>query len=118
MNNTDLKMKVRTLMDKHCSAEGSVRPVDVLLDLAYLKEKDLNAFLSGHVPYLEKVCTTNLSKLKTIIDEMSAYAKERGYKENTTVYKHKGKVLRFSKSGSPYIERKYSTHFISRSQLT
>ena len=67
-------MKVRTLMDKHCSAEGSVRPVDVLLDLAYLKEKDLNAFLSGHVPYLEKVCTTNLSKLKTIIDEMSAYA--------------------------------------------
>ena len=103
MNNTDLKRKVRTLMDKHCSAEGSVRPVDVLLDLAYLKEK---------------VCTTNLSKLKTIIDEMSAYAKGRGYKENTTVYKHKGKVLRFSKSGSPYIERKYSTHFISRSQLT
>ena len=118
MNNTDLKMKVRTLMDKHCSAEGFVRPVDVLLDLDYLKEKDLNAFLSGRVPYLERVCTANLSKLKTIIDERSAYAKERGYKESTTVYKHRGKVLRFSKSGSPYIERKYSTHFISRSQLT
>ena len=89
-------MKVRTLMDKHCSAEGSVRPVDVLLDLGYLKEKDLNAFLSGRVPYLEKVCTANLSKLKTVLDEMSSYAKERGYKE----------MLRFSKSGSPYIVKK------------
>ena len=118
MNNTDLKVKVRTLMDKYCSAEGSVRPVDVLLDLNYLKEKDLDAFLAGRVPYLEKVCTSNLSKLKTILDEMSSYAKERGYKESTTIYKHKEKVLRFSKSGSPYIERKYSTHFISRSQLT
>ena len=93
-------------------------PVEVSLDLAYLKEKDLNAFLSGRVPYLEKVCTANLSKLKTVLDEMSAYAKERGYKESTTIYKHNGKVLRFSKSGSPYIERKYSTNFISRSQLT
>lgn len=111
-------MKVRTLMDKHCSAEGSVRPVDVLLDLAYLKEKDLNAFLSGHVPYLEKACTANLSKLKTVLDEMASYTKEREYKESVSAYKHKGKVLRFSKSGSPYIERKYSTHFISRSQLT
>ena len=111
-------MKVRTMMDKHCSAEGSVRPVDVLLDLNYLTQKDLNDFLSDRVPYLEGVCTANLSKLKTVLDEMSAYAEERGYKGSTTVYKHKGKVLRFSKSGSPHIEKKYSTHFISRSQLT
>lgn len=111
-------MKVRTLMDKHCNGEGSVRPVDVLLDLGYLKEKDLNAFLSGLVPYLEKVCTANLSKLKTLLDEMSSYAKERGYKESVSAYKHKGKVLRFSKSGSPYIEKKYSARFTSRSQLT
>ena len=54
MNNTDLKMKVRTLMDKHCSDEGSVRPVDVLLDLNYLTKKDLNDFLSVRVPYLDK----------------------------------------------------------------
>ena len=114
MNNTDLKMKVRTLMDKHCNGEGSVRPVDVLLDLGYLKEKDLNAFLSGLVPYLEKVCTANLSKLKTLLDEMSSYAKERGYKESVSAYKHKGKVLRFS----TYIEKKYSARFTSRSQLT
>lgn len=118
MNNTDLKIKVRTIMDRHISSEGFVRSADVLLDLDYLKEKDLNAFLSGHVPYLEKVCTANLSKLKTVLEEMSAYAVERGYKESTTGYKHKGKVLRFSKSGSPHIEKKYSTHFISRSQLT
>ena len=112
-------MKVRTMMNKHCSAEGSVRPVDVLLDLGYLKEKDLNDFLSDQVPYLEGVCTANLNKLKTVLDEMSSYAKERGYKESTSVYKpsvykHKGKVLRFSRSGSPY----NSTHFISLSQLT
>ena len=67
MNNTDLKMKVRTMMNKHCSAEGSVRPVDVLLDLGYLKEKDLNDFLSDQVPYLEGVCTANLNKLKTVL---------------------------------------------------
>ena len=87
MNNTDLKMKVRTMMDKHCSAEGFVRPVDVLLDLNYLTKKDLNAFLAGRVPYLEKLCTANLNKLKTVLDEMSSYAKERGYKESTSVYK-------------------------------
>ena len=57
-------MKVRTMMDRHCSAEGFVRPVDILLDLDYLKKKDINDFLSGRVPYLERVCTANLSKLK------------------------------------------------------
>ena len=111
-------MKVRTMMDRHCSAEGFVRPVDILLDLNCLTKKDLNDFLSGRVPYLERICTANLGKLNTVLDEMSSYAKERGYKESTTIYKHKEKVLCFSKSGSPYIERKYSTHFISRSQLT
>ena len=111
-------MKVRTMMDRHCSAEGFVRPVDVLLDLDYLTPKDLSDFFSARVPYLERVCTANLSKLKTVLDEMSSYAKERGYKESTSVYKHKGKVLHFSKSGSPYIEKKYSSRFISRSQLT
>lgn len=74
-------MKVRNMMDRHCSADGSVRPVDVLLDLGYLKEKDLNAFLSGRVPYLEKVCTANLSKLKTVLDKMSSYAKKEDTKK-------------------------------------
>lgn len=77
-------------------------------------QKDLNDFLSDRVPYLEGVCTANLSKLKTVLDEMSAYTKERVHKESTTVYKHKDKLLRFSRSGSPY----NSTHFISLSQLT
>ena len=56
-------------------------PVEVSLDLAYLKEKDLNAFLSGRVPYLEKVCTANLSKLKTVLDKMSSYAKKEDTKK-------------------------------------
>lgn len=77
-------------------------------------QKDLNVFLSRRIPYSERVYTANLNKLKPVLDEMSAYAVEGGYKESTTVYKHKGKVLRFSRSGSPY----NSTHFISLSQLT
>ena len=61
-------MKVRTMMDRHCSAEGFVRPVDILLDLNCLTKKDLNDFLSGRVPYLERICTANLGKLNTVLD--------------------------------------------------
>ena len=67
------------------------------------------------MPYLEKVCGANLSKLSYFMKQYFAYAARKGYKLSLTKsYQSKTKkLLRFSKSGNASIERRYSTRIIA-----
>ena len=70
------------------------------------------------VPYLEKVITVNLGKINLILKTIQKNAHNGNLKTSKTVYtswrKRPRKVLRFSKSGAPYLEQAYSTHFVKR----
>lgn len=67
------------------------------------------------MPYLEKVCGTNLSKLSYFMKQYFAYAARKGYKLSLTksCQSKTKKLLRFSKSGNASIERRYSTRIIA-----
>jgi hypothetical protein len=114
MNNVELKKKVAETMDNIINAKGFAAPVDVLIDIGILSRKDYDDWRSGRVPYLERVCRANLSKLSLVMHEVRSYAAKTSLKPSWTAYMHKGMPLRFSKSSDEKIERSYATHYVQK----
>lgn len=124
MNNRELAAKVRSAVYLQCRNRGFAAPVDVLMDVGYLSKEDYENWRHGRVDYLERVCRANLSKLSLVMREMRSYAVKAELKPSFCCYKRwgakkknsqggkPGALLRFSKSGSPEIERQYATHFV------
>lgn len=117
MNNEELKHKVHSIVSSILKEKIYISPVDLLMKIGVLSAKDYENWRFGRVPYLEKVCKTNLSKLSFIMKELRAYALENHLKPSWTAYNRwgvKGKriPLRFSKSGDSVIEEVYATHYV------
>lgn len=129
MNDHELMVKVQAAMYQQCRRRGFAAPVDVLMDIGVLQKSKYEDWRFGRVPYLERVCTVNLGKLSTIRHQMRVYAQKAGLKPSFTCYKQWGVkkrggqgrrpviLLRFSKSGSPEIERWYATHFVDSKRV-
>lgn len=124
MNDKELIGAVHSAMYHQCQSRGYAAPVDVLMDIGVLPKKKYEDWRFGRVSYLESVCTINLRKLSFIMHQMRVYAKKAELKPSFCYYKqwgvkkkngqgHKPVIpLRFSKSGSPEIEKSYATHFV------
>ena len=121
MNDRELVAKVRSSMYRQCQERGYAATVDVMMDLGILQKEQYENWRRGRVPYLEKVCTVNLSKLYTLRHEMSSYAQKANLKPSYCFYKQwavkKRIPLRFSKSGREDIERQYATHFVDSARV-
>ena len=130
MNNRELTSKVNSAMYRQCRDRGFATPVDVLMEIGYLSKNDYENWWHGRVPYLERVCTANLSKLSTVMRQMRVYAQKAGLKPSFCYYKqwgvkkksgqgHKPVIpLRVSKSGAPEIEKWYATHFVDAKRVS
>lgn len=122
MNEKELEKKVKASVYRQCRERGFATPVDILMEIGVLSQKNYNDWRFGKVPYLEKVCTINLHKLSSINRHIRLYAAKCGYKPSFTYYKRWGVKkkkgtrplipLRFSKTGNPQIERNYATHYV------
>ncbi len=117
LNRIQLEKKVHSAVFDLIKEKNYVAPVDVLIRMAVLTDKDHKEWRFGRIPYLEKACNINLGKLSFVMKEIRAFAKHIGLRESFTVYNRwgvKGKSipLRFSKSGDSRIEKAYSTHFV------
>lgn len=95
-----------------CQSRGYAAPVDVLMDIGVLDKAKYDDWRTGRVPFLEVVCTANLHKLSEMMKEMRSFAAHNGWKPSVSIYKHKGKPQRFSKTGNPGIEEAYATHYV------
>jgi hypothetical protein len=98
-----------------------VAPVEVLLRLQRITNEQYEDWRFGRIPYLERVCAGNLSKLSTLLRILDQHAQAIGLKPSQTVYHKWGRggkhiILRFSKSGAPALEAAYSRHFIAARQ--
>ncbi|MBS3976851.1 MAG: hypothetical protein KGZ75_09045 [Syntrophomonadaceae bacterium] len=117
MNKEELKHKVHDIASGTLKEKVYISPVELLMKIGVLSAKDYEDWRFGRVPYLEKVCKTNLRKLSFIMKELRTYALEKHLKPSWTAYNQwgvKGKKipLRFSKSGDAVIEEAYATHYI------
>lgn len=116
-----IEEKIRPIVEALIEEKGYVCAVDVLLKLAYLSKSDYEAWRFGNVPYLEKVCKVNLSKLTIINQKIKWVAHDFNLVKSLTVYHKYGKgpktSLRFCKSGDKNIETAYATHFINKKRI-
>lgn len=116
MNTQELIQKVDQSMERQCRERGFASPVDVLIEIGMLSRENHDEWRKGRIPFLERACAGNLSKLDSVLREMSIYGRKHGLKPSFSFYKQgggKGKQLRFSKSGSPALEKRYATHFVA-----
>jgi hypothetical protein len=95
-----------------------VTPVELLLRLERISKKQVEDWRFGRIPYLERVCVGNLSKLSAILRVLHHHALAIGLKPSQTVYRQWGRgrkhiALRFSKGGEPALEAAYSRHYVA-----
>jgi len=91
-----------------------VAPVDVLLEMGNLSQKNLEAWRAGRVPYLERVFEGSLSKANRILRIIGFHVHDLNMVPSHATYRaNSGRhaALRFSKSGAKTIEDAYSRHY-------
>lgn len=120
MNNSETEKKIKIIISALSDEKGFISSVDVLMRLGCLSQEDYMAWRNGKVPYLEKVCKVNLSKLTTINRVIRQVAAKMNLKPSWTAYNKYGKGtktrLQFSKTADANIEKAYSTHWINEYQ--
>ena len=122
MNNQELTKKVHDAVANQISQRGYTAPVDVLMAIGILTKQKYEEWRNGRVDYLERVCTSNLSKLSLAMHEIRSCAQKMGLKPSISQYRQWGgkgakRPLRFSKSGNPGIEKWYATHFVDEKRV-
>ena len=112
-NRRKLAHRITLAAQAALTARGYVSSIDVLLGLGWLDADAVARWRKGQIDYLERVVNANLARISTAMGLLRQWAAERGLKPSETVYRHRSHHLRFSKSGSPSIERLYRTHWVS-----
>lgn len=99
--------------------KGYISPVELLVQMDRLREKQVGDWRLKRIPYLERVIAGNSGKLNHILLTLNNFAREQNLKPSVTIYKSWGKgpkkLLRFSKTGNPHLEKIYSTHYVRKS---
>ena len=91
MNRSEIIKKVHNSMYHQIKKTGMAAPVQVIIDLGYLSEADVDKWRFGKIDYLERVCKVNLIKLSFIMKEVRAYARKNDLKPSFTYYKQWGR---------------------------
>jgi len=86
---------------KILSRSDVVAPVEVLMEMGNLTQKNHEAWYRGQVPYLERVFEGSLSKANRILRIIGFHVHDLNMVPRRTVYyqwgKGKDRILRFSK---------------------
>ncbi len=121
INNQDLEKKVKQVAHSLAYEKGYVCVTDMLMRLGYLSKENHEDWRFGRIPYLEKVCNVNLSKLSLISKLTRKFANELKLKPSFTLYKKYGKGIKptliFSKTRLPHIEETYATHYVNLKRI-
>lgn len=99
--------------------KGCVRAIDIFVGMRVLEPTQVQDWKNGKIPYLEKVIQGNLHKINVAMKCFRSWAIRKNLKPSETVYqlRKKGlkKLLQFSKTNHPLLEKAYQTHYVSLS---
>lgn len=116
MNTKDIEKRIYSCATQLLDEKGFVSPVELLIKMDLISLKSVGEWRLNKIPYLERVTSGNLSKLNKILNTLKKFASEQNLKPSRTVYMSWGKgpkrKLRFSKTGSAFMEDQYSTHYV------
>jgi hypothetical protein len=103
--------KVVRVVSEILGASRTVKTVEVFHRLGVLSEINYKKWQSGQVRCLELVLECNLSKANRIMTILGFHAHDLKMGKSHDFAKHKGNILRFSKSGTKKIEELYARQF-------
>ena len=91
-----------------------ISPVSILIQLGNLTPRDYDTWRRGQTPCLERVFQGSLSKANRILRIIGFHAHDLNMVPSQHTYRQLGKkrILRFSKSGDPNVEKSYTRHFM------
>jgi hypothetical protein len=115
-NRRRLADRIARAAEASLAAQNYVSSVDVLVGIGWLDPGAVKRWRQGQVDYLERVVQTNLSRISEAMKLFRSWATAKGLIPSETSYVARTpsrQTLRFSKSGSPTIERLYRTHWLS-----
>ena len=92
-----------------------VAPIDVLVEISILTAAKVDDWRKGRVPYLERVMRGNLTRFSRLLRILRMHAHDLNLVPSETAYRQHGsrRVLRFTRTGDPGVERAYATHLLS-----
>lgn len=116
-NRINIGKRVIQIAEETLYRQKYVSPIDIFLGLGWLQPIHVQEWRKGKIPYLEKVIQVNLGKISFTMKCFGKWAKTKQLKPSETIYLirssgPKRKAL-FSKSGNPFIEKSYATHYVS-----
>jgi hypothetical protein len=80
MNNDKLREKIIVEANSILKEKHYISLVDIFVAIGVLSSKEYEDWRLGRIPYLERACKINLSKLSFIIKELQLYALENNLK--------------------------------------
>jgi hypothetical protein len=93
-----------------------VAPVDVLVKMDLVTQKDLEDWRLGRTPYLERVIRGSLSRLSRLLRILGFHCHDLNLVPSPTAYVRWGSgprtPLRFTKTCEPRLEKVYARHFV------
>lgn len=93
-----------------------VAPVQVLVEMSFLRAEQLEGWRAGRVPYLERVVDCNLTSLSRLLRILRFHAHDLNLQPSWTAYVRRGKgpeqPLRFTRTGDAKLETAYATHLV------
>ena len=82
MNKEQITSKTEASIRQQLYQRGYATCIDTMVSLGWLNPKDVSRWQKGEIPYLERVCGSNLGHLNTFLKAYHQYAMKNGYKEN------------------------------------
>ncbi len=112
-----IETRMRKAAEAALSHHQYVSAIDVLVGMGILQLSQVEDWRKGKIPYLERAVLGSLGKISRTMKAFRAWAKKCQLVPRETVYlartKGSKKMLQFSKSSHPRIEKAYRTHFVS-----
>lgn len=102
-----LETRVARIAEELLAEQRSVRPIDVLVGLGWLAQPNVDRWVRGRVPSLDRCVGVDTDKVMAAFDALQHWAEDRGLKPSEADYQD----LQFTADGDPDTERAYGTHW-------
>lgn len=112
----DLERRVVRAAEAALVERQFVSPIGVLVGLGWLAPSHVAAWRQGRIETLEGALTVSRAKLSAALRLLDGWARRRDLVASETAYIARTvdrRMLRFSESGDPDVERAYRTHWLS-----
>src|SRR6476469_7899425 len=102
-----LETRVARIAEELLAERRYIRPVDVLVGLGWLAQPNVDRWVQGRVPSLDRYVQVDSAKVLAAFAALQHWAEDRGLKPSEADYQD----LQFTADGDSEAERTYHTHW-------